>query len=226
MMSAPNQRPLWDTWHEQVHSPDAEPVHREFVDAFLAELPHDAGPLLELGCGQGHDALYVASRGYFLHALDFSSVAIERATRNLRAHPGSDVDFRQHDIAEALPFADGSFDGIFSYLSLHYFDDSTTRSVFRELYRVARSGGVLAFCVKSVRDPLFGQGTLLGPDMYSLNGHVRHFFDPRYAIGLLDGWELVHIEERHGRYLDAATRSVLLQVIARKPAGEGVIGAR
>ncbi|MEU8173224.1 methyltransferase domain-containing protein [Microbispora hainanensis] len=221
MMSAPNQRPLWDAWHEPSHSPDAEPVHREFIDAFLAELPPDADPLLELGCGQGHDALYVAGRGHCVYALDFSPVAIEQATRNLRAYPGLDVDLLQHDIAEALPFADGAFGGIFSYLSLHYFDDSTTRSVFREIHRVARPGGILAFCVKSVRDPLFGLGTLLGPDMYSLNGHVRHFFEPQYATGLVDGWELVHIEEKRGRYLDSATRSVLLQVIARKPAGEG-----
>ncbi|GAA3794176.1 hypothetical protein GCM10022226_11880 [Sphaerisporangium flaviroseum] len=219
----PSQQGLWDAWHGQAHGPDAEPVHREFLDTFLSQLPppDGAGPLLELGCGQGHDALYVAGCGYSVRALDLSPAAIERANDNLGAHPDADVRFLQHDTAMPLPFQDEAFDGIYSYLALHYFDDSTTRSVFSELRRVIHPGGTLAFCVKSVRDPLFGKGDLLEPEMYSLDGHVRHFFDPRYATGLLRTWEALRITESRGRYLDSRP-SGLLQVIARRPADEGV----
>ncbi|MEU8268321.1 methyltransferase domain-containing protein [Sphaerisporangium sp. NPDC049002] len=225
MTSVPSQRGLWDAWHAHARGADAEPVHREFIDRYLFLLPRpgEARPLLELGCGQGHDALYVAGRGYSVNALDLSAAAVERANRNLEAHPGADAVFLQHDTAMPLPFGGEAFDGVYSYLALHYFDDSTTRAIFVELHRVLRPGGTLAFCVKSVSDPLYGKGDMLEPDMYSLNGHVRHFFDRRYAADLLRSWDAVRITESQGHYLDSAAPSGLLQVIARRPSSAGAV---
>ncbi|MEV7969444.1 class I SAM-dependent methyltransferase [Sphaerisporangium sp. NPDC088356] len=223
-MTSPSQQGLWDGWHERAHSADPEPVHRDFVDEFLSQLPppHGDRPLLELGCGQGHDALYVADRGYAVRALDLSPIAIEQANRNREAHRDGEVEFLRHDTAEPLPFQAETFEGIYSYLALHYFDDVTTRAVFGELRRVMRPGGTLAFCVKSTSDLLFGKGDLLEPDMYCLNGHVRHFFDRRYAADLLRSWEVVRIRESRGRYRDARP-SALLQVIARRPPVAGAV---
>ncbi|MDQ6641041.1 MAG: class I SAM-dependent methyltransferase [Actinomycetota bacterium] len=49
----------------------------QFVAAELAELP--AGRAVDLAAGEGRNAIWLASRGWDVTAIDFSSVAIDRA---------------------------------------------------------------------------------------------------------------------------------------------------
>lgn len=51
----------------------------QFVAAELAGLP--AGAALDLGCGEGRNAIWLARRGWTVTALDFSAVAVERGRR-------------------------------------------------------------------------------------------------------------------------------------------------
>jgi SAM-dependent methyltransferase len=48
----------------------------QFVAAELAELP--PGDALDLACGEGRNALWLASRGWRVTAVDFSPVAVQR----------------------------------------------------------------------------------------------------------------------------------------------------
>jgi 2-polyprenyl-3-methyl-5-hydroxy-6-metoxy-1,4-benzoquinol methylase len=61
----------------------AEP--NRFVVADLADLA--PGTALDLGCGEGRNAVWLADRGWEVTAVDYSSVAIERAReRSAKAH--------------------------------------------------------------------------------------------------------------------------------------------
>lgn len=219
MGSVPDQRGLWDFWHAAPHDPDPEPLHRRFTERFIEKLPPAAegSPILELGCGQGHDAVLIASYGYSVCGLDFSAVAVEQARKSGESHPGLKIGFLRHDTADPLPFRTGAFGGVYSYLSLHYFTDSVTRRVFREIGRVLRPGGIFAFCVKSTSDPLWGKGIRLERDMFSLDGHVRHFFDRDYVRCLLASWGILLLEEHRAGYLRSNSLSGMLHVIARRP---------
>ena len=57
----------------------------QFVKAELAELP--TGTALDLACGEGRNALWLASRGWDVTAVDFASVAVERGRRLARDLP-------------------------------------------------------------------------------------------------------------------------------------------
>jgi SAM-dependent methyltransferase len=215
----PDQQAMWNSWHTTSHEPDPEPLHRRFTERFIRALPPAAvaQPILKLGCGQGHDALLIASSGYSVYGLDFSPVALEQARKYAEAHPGLHLRFRCHDTSKPLPFQDGELCGVYSYLSLHYFTDAVTRAVFREIHRVLRPGGILAFCVKSTDDPLHGKGIQLEQDMYCLDGHVRHFFSPDYIRGLLRGWQILFLSEVRTNYLRSDVPSGTVQTMARKP---------
>ena len=65
-------------------------------------------------------------------------------------------------------------------MSLHYFTDTVTRAVFRELARLLMPGGLLAFQCKTVDDPQYGRGRKIEKDMYD-STHARHFFSEAYA---------------------------------------------
>lgn len=99
--------------------------------------------VLDAGCGMGRFAEVCIEAGADTHAIDLSS-AVEAASRNLRHHPNAS--FYQADIFN-LPFAEGTFDVIYSIGVLHHTPD--TRRAFLSLTKLLKPGGVIAIWVYS-----------------------------------------------------------------------------
>lgn len=65
--------------HDRLWSPEPNPLLVEIASALAP------GRALELGCGEGADAIWLAQRGWKVIGVDFSHVALERAARESRA---------------------------------------------------------------------------------------------------------------------------------------------
>jgi ubiquinone/menaquinone biosynthesis C-methylase UbiE len=91
--------------------------------------------VLEIGCGCGSDAERFARAEYT--AIDLTNTAPSITQRRFRL-AGLNGCFVQGD-AENLPFADGSFDVVYSHGVLHHTPD-TAKTIW-EVYRVLASGG-------------------------------------------------------------------------------------
>jgi ubiquinone/menaquinone biosynthesis C-methylase UbiE len=98
---------------------------------------HRGERVLEIGGGMGTDLSQFARHGALITDLDLSSGHLELAKENfrLRGLPG---EFVLHD-AEALVFADATFDLVYSNGVLHH--TPNTRQVVQEIYRVLKPGG-------------------------------------------------------------------------------------
>lgn len=199
----PDQRMFWDLWHERhtvaSHTDHSQAALQAFVEAMSEQSNKQ---VLEVGCGQGREAISLARRGFAVSAFDHSEVAISIARTNA-IKADRKVAFIEHDTAKPLPYTSESFGGAFAHLSLHYFDDSTTEIIFNELQRVLGPDGVLFFTVRSTRDPLYGQGENIGENIFCLRGHVRHFFDISYIKNLLSKWDI-----RLSEWYDTSHRTV------------------
>ena len=66
------------------------------------------GRALDLACGDGRNAIWLAASGWEVTAVDFSSVALDRAAASAQA-AGVAVNWEQHDLLEWQPAA-GAFD--------------------------------------------------------------------------------------------------------------------
>lgn len=99
------RRERWDerhATHDPIESAEPDPTLVETC----AALP--AGRALDLGTGDGRNAIWLARQGWQVTAVDFSRVGLERArTRAIAA--GADVDWQLHDLLEWRP-APGAFD--------------------------------------------------------------------------------------------------------------------
>lgn len=90
----------------------AEP--NRFLVAEVAVLP--PGRALDLGCGEGRNAIWLAEQGWQVTGVDFSQVGLEKASR-ISVERGVEVSWVQADLAEYEP-AGGPFD-LVAMLYLH-----------------------------------------------------------------------------------------------------------
>jgi SAM-dependent methyltransferase len=128
----------------------------EFVAAELGDL--SPRRVLDLGCGQGRNSVWLAARGHTVTGLDFSDVAIARA-EELAELAGVGVDFRAIDIVrEWLPEPE------FDLVVLSYFQlpPSTRRMAHAKAVRAVKPGGRL-FLVAHHADNL--EHGVAGPPM-------------------------------------------------------------
>jgi len=93
--------------------------------------------VLEIGCGCGSEAERFARAGAHYTAVDLTSAAVNITRRRFQL-ANLEGRFVKGD-AENLPFADGSFDLVYSHGVLHHTPD-TPRTI-REVHRVLSAGG-------------------------------------------------------------------------------------
>jgi ubiquinone/menaquinone biosynthesis C-methylase UbiE len=105
-------------------------------------LPRITGhTVLEVGCGPGWLLADMIAAGYECRAVDASPQMVRAARRMLaRQHLTHDAATVQEARAQALPFADASFDTVVSTFPAPYIMDPAS---LREIARVLRPGGRL-----------------------------------------------------------------------------------
>jgi ubiquinone/menaquinone biosynthesis C-methylase UbiE len=108
-----------------------------FIEALLDAAGISTGTtMLDVCCGTGLVTAAAAGRGARVVGLDFSSAMLNEARR---AYP--QLQFDAGD-AEALPYADQSFDAVVSNFGVHHVPDPG--NAIAEAFRVLRRGGRLA----------------------------------------------------------------------------------
>jgi len=127
----------WDLGHP-------EPLLVAEVEA--GALP--SGRLLEIGCGTGDNARFLAGRGCEVTAIDLSPTAVA-----LAADKGGRVTWAAHDVL-ADPLPGGPYDAVFDRGCFHVFDDPADRARFASRVSAAlRVGGVWLTLAGSTEGP-------------------------------------------------------------------------
>lgn len=150
----------------------------DFVDAL------DGGRVLDLGCGPGADIAVLLQKGFDVVGLDITRPFLDAAADRLRGgeQPGTGA-FVRGDM-RTLPFAPGSFDGIWGSGSFHHVPRAQAVQTAAECHRVLRSGGHLFLSAK--RQPT---GSETGAR------HFEYYDVEEFRSTLEDGgFELVRVE--------------------------------
>ncbi len=101
---------------------------------YLPQIP--GGRALEIACGTGENALYLAQQGFHVDAIDISEVALRQAQRRARAL-GLSVHFIVCDAA-TFTYSPATYDLVLNF----YFLD---RRIFPAIARTLKPGGWLIF---------------------------------------------------------------------------------
>jgi SAM-dependent methyltransferase len=199
------ERDYWNRKHAEAGLLfGAEP--NRFLVAEVEDLP--PGRALDVACGAGRNAVWLAERGWSVTGVDFSDVALANA-RGLAAERGLSVEWVQADLREWQPDG-GAFD-LVAVLYLQLPADERRLVLGRAAEAVAPGGTLL----------------VVGHDLQNLNGghggpkDPRVLFTPADVSGELPGLEIekaervlrpVQTEEGEAQAIDALVR-------ARRPEG-------
>ncbi|MFF5246408.1 FAD-dependent oxidoreductase [Streptosporangium sp. NPDC000095] len=101
----------------------------------------EPGSALDLGCGEGADAIWLARRGWRVTATDISGVALERAARHAASADVTGlVDWQRHDLGVSFP------QGVFDLVSAHFLHspgDMPREKILRTAASAVAPGGTL-----------------------------------------------------------------------------------
>jgi tellurite methyltransferase len=155
------------------------------------------GSSLDLACGAGRNALWLAEHGWSVTAVDGSDEAVA-ILRRRAAERGLRIDIRLIDLECApLPFQGGSFDLVCDILYLQ-------RDLFPILRRLVRPGGLFVGSIHVNDDSPAAQP--MNPAFLLEPGELRRYL-PGWEV-LLDG-EINPGEAPHGRRT--------AEIVARRP---------
>lgn len=176
----------------------------EFLVSVADQIP--PGPVLMLGEGEGRNAVFLASRGHEVVALDQSAAGLAKA-RRLAAERGVQLDTLQADLRDYTlePAAWAAIVSIFCHLP-----PSIRVPLYADIARGLRPGGL--FLLEAYRPAQLARGTG-GPS------------DPAMLLSLatlrdeLSGLDFVHAEELEREVREGAYHTGLasvVQVVARR----------
>jgi len=150
---------------------------------------------LDLGCGTGNYAIYLASKGFDVTGVDICPTAIRIAEENAKKK-GVKCRFTVADLLGDLKEVEGIFDFAFDWELLHHMlPEQREKYVWNVHGKLNSKGRYLSVCF-SEKDPQFGgsgkyRETPLGTNLYfSSEEELRDLFEPYFRIDELKTMEI------------------------------------
>ena len=159
------------------------------------------GGVLDVGCGTGENALFLAEEGFSVVGVDLATRAIDEARAKARERKLK-VDFRLSS-ALSLDFESRYFDNAIDSGLFHTFSDNERRIFAREIARVLTTNGRYFMLCFSDKEP-----TSWGGPRRITREEIEKTFSPLFNINYIkDAYFATRIHDNGGRaYLTSATR--------------------
>ncbi|MEU0492283.1 class I SAM-dependent methyltransferase [Nocardiopsis sp. NPDC006139] len=215
---SPSGRGFWEQRYRDEDPSGPPPAPNPAFTALAGELslvppPSEGARALELACGRGGDALWLAAAGWRVTAVDIAEHALSAlAERARRAGLGDRLAVERHDLARSAP-APGSRDLVYANY-FHTVVDLDRGAALRRAARSVADGGVFA---------VIDHGSS-APWSWEQRDDHPSAEDLWRSLGLGAGWTLLVCEGRSrlARGPHGGTATVVDTVVAaRRRAGGG-----
>lgn len=161
------------------------------------------GAALDVGSGEGADAIWLAERGWRVTAVDFSTVALERGAARaveVGAQVARRIDWLREDLTHWAP-AEGSYD-LVSAQFLHM-PREPRESIFRRLSASAAPGGTLLVVGHHPSDLQTTAPRPPRPELFFTASDVAASLDP-------NGWTIIVSAARERTTTDPEGQTVTI----------------
>ena len=192
-------------WKEHINKKLEEDVWIEDYKNYM----NLSGKCLDLGCGIGQYSKKLMEYGMDVISTDISEIALNEVKK-------FNPNIKKVDMSENLPFNNFEFDTVFASLSIHYFDDTTTKKLMKEINRVLKVGGIFIGSVNGTEgiNAIKDTAIELEPHYYSNKGKNIRLFDGEdlrkylniFKIEKIDKKEIIRFEHKKNYYIFIAKK--------------------
>ena len=202
----------WENYYAQQNqpfqpSPFAQECQRKYLSTGMT--------LLELGCGNGRDAVFMADHGLNVIAVDQCQQEIDFLNRLIVK---SNLFFDKQDFSQ-LPYR-GKFDAIYSRFTLHAITHPQEQRTIKWSAEHLKNGGFLLIEARGTKNEYFGKGKKVQNEenAFIYEGHYRRFLDKKQTVQQIEdsGLKIVSADEKKGRAPFNGTDYKFLRIIAQK----------
>lgn len=185
---------------------------------YVSTLVQPGKTLVDLGCGNGRDALFFAQQGLQVVAIDLSDSAIDQlnqlAVKNAR--------FLCADFIASDAHKPASYDYAYSRFTIHAINQHQETLLLQAMFRALKSGGKFFIEVRSVNDPLYGRGKAVARNAFFYDNHYRRFIVREELIKALEacGFRVEYAREQTGFAPYGNDDPPVIRIVAAKPDSE------
>jgi tellurite methyltransferase len=174
--------------------------------------------IVELGSGNGRDAIFFARHQHNIIAIDQSTTAIEIEKQILNIKVSQYIQPKVLDFIKEDYTHYEKIDAFYSRFTLHSISKDDEELLLPNVYNALNSGGL--FCIESrtTKDLLCGIGEYCGDNTYITDGHKRRFIDSRIFLDKVSkiGFDLVYFVEEDNLSVYKDDNPVLMRVVLKK----------
>lgn len=185
----------WNQRYIESDTPWDTGVPSEQLKQVLASGLIQPGPVLELGCGTGINAIWLAQSGFQVTAVDLSPVALEKA-KTKASGCGVSIAFIQADVTK-LPDDGSRFPFVFDRGTYHVVRNVDLEGFQKTLSRVVAPGGYYVVVAGNTNEDSPPEG---GPPRVTAADLCRELE--------FDDFDLVSLEETHFHGIKVRSQSL------------------
>lgn len=201
-------------WNEYYKKNIAPSEPSKFAKDILKYL-ESGKKLIELGCGNGRDAIFLSNNKIDVVAVD----QCESSINNLKSSILNEhIEFVADDFIETKLLEKESFDYVYSRFTLHSISEEQENKLINRVYEALKKDGLLLIEVRSVKDEIFGLGEKIARNTYIYNNHSRRFIilDELIEKLTLNGFKVDFADENNDYAIYKDQNPIVIRVIARK----------
>ena len=185
---------------------------------YVSTLVGPGKTLVDLGCGNGRDAVYFAGQGLNVVGMDLSASAIEM----LEAQHIPNARFVCGDFISDPTHTPGCYDYAYSRFTIHAINPKQEAMLLQAMYQALKPGGKFFIEVRSVHDPLYGKGQPVERNAFFYDNHYRRFIVLGELTHSLEqcGFRVEYAKEQTGFAPYGNDDPPVIRIVAVKPDGE------
>ena len=177
---------------------------------------NDVQRILEVGCGQGRDAIYFSQLGLDVSAFDISTNAIKSINSVKERMNLNKLNVFEHNVLEPLNLSEQHFDFIYSNLALQFFDLENLSKILKNLSNVMKNNSLFLLSTKKEGDKYHKTGKKINNNAFENKGIIRYFYpiDDLKSV-LSDKFDILEINSDRHENIDSSV-SVWWKILLKK----------
>lgn len=160
----------WEQYYTKYRSPGGPSPFAEDVIKYLTPKT----TLLELGSGNGRDAVFFSNHGIHVTGIDQATDEIDYLNKE---YANENLKFVCDDFTRIVKL-NGQYDSIYSRFTFHAISEKQENHVLQWIKRNLKPSGLFLLEVRSIKDELFNEGVPVDNEQNAkITSHYRRFSD-------------------------------------------------